>query len=462
MSYTEAPSPMESLPSELKENICSHLDRGSLYSLLQVSKSQWAIAEPWIYKHVRFQAKEARHVRLLLLSLVSQPDLAARIKSVDVLTLHPENSSHFDFVDAWDDVYASLDPIKTAINSIIYDDANRARNCLGWLSSILSTKVSPGIESLKLSHAYECFEASLALIVGLAVNIETITFAITCWHSRNVRKGYEIIYGETFMSCLSMMNPEHHSSLRQMIWFIKESCQRSKLPDALLSLEKLVTRRCVLMVCSWGKPALQLHTLVLADCKLNLGILEDLLRGDLAPNLAQLTLQRTNCLGTSEDFYTSFPITLKEHCPRLKSLHINVIQSILLGNLEQLPGLEELVLSSKHLLPREDLTLLFVARERLPPNITSLRVMLPDTDYAEAMVCKFLEENSIQHTHDQIPFEKFANCNIHYQTPSIWHLPGPLVSTSLKSLELATAVGLYFDGWCTDVSARPAGKIPAQ
>jgi uncharacterized protein YicC (UPF0701 family) len=44
---------MESLPSELKENICSHLDRGSLHSLLQVSKRQWATAEPWIYKHVR-------------------------------------------------------------------------------------------------------------------------------------------------------------------------------------------------------------------------------------------------------------------------------------------------------------------------------------------------------------------------------------------------------------------------
>jgi hypothetical protein len=44
---------MESLPSELKENICSYLDRGSLHSLLQVSKRQWATAEPWIYKHVR-------------------------------------------------------------------------------------------------------------------------------------------------------------------------------------------------------------------------------------------------------------------------------------------------------------------------------------------------------------------------------------------------------------------------
>jgi hypothetical protein len=67
--------------------------------------------------------------------------------------------------------------------------------------------------------------------------------------------------------------------------------------------EKLVIRRCVLMVCSLGKPALKLHTLVLSDCKLNLGNLEDVCRGGLAPNLAQLTLQRTNCLGTSEAFY---------------------------------------------------------------------------------------------------------------------------------------------------------------
>jgi hypothetical protein len=139
-----------------------------------------------------------------------------------------------------------------------------------------------------------------------------------------------------------------------------------------------------------------------------------------------------------------------------------VIQSILLGNLEQLTGLEELVISSKHLLPEDDLTLLFVARERLPPNTTSLRVVLPDTKYAVAMVCKFLEDHSIHHTHEQMIFKKPADHSVHHthdQISSIWHLPGTLVSTSLKSLELATVSGLYFDEYYVDVSARAGKKI---
>ena len=145
---------MESLPNELKENICSYLGRGSLHSLLQVSKQQWAIAEPWIYKHVNLQAWEAGHARLLLLRLVLQPDLAARIKSVNVLSVEngkdspsedDDDSSRprqyiryaksFIVAGSWDAVYASVDSIKAAIGRVTSRNQNHAQECLMWLSS---------------------------------------------------------------------------------------------------------------------------------------------------------------------------------------------------------------------------------------------------------------------------------------------------------------------------------------
>ena len=96
-------------------------------------------------------------------------------------------------------------------------------------------------------------------------------------------------------------------------------------------------------------------------------------------------------------------------------------------NLNQLTSLERLVLSSKHLIPEDDLTLLFAARDDLPPNITSLRVVLPNAEHVGAMVWRFLQDNSIRHTYDR--------------ARSILYLPDIVGSTSLRSVELATAKG---------------------
>lgn len=68
----------------------------------------------------QFQDKEARQVQLLLLlRIVTQRDLAVRIKSVDVFSLDTRKGFHFNDAEAWDNIYVSLDSIKAAIEIVI-------------------------------------------------------------------------------------------------------------------------------------------------------------------------------------------------------------------------------------------------------------------------------------------------------------------------------------------------------
>ena len=433
---------MESLPNELKENICSYLGRGSLHSLLQVSKQQWAIAEPCIYKHINLQVWEVKHVRLLLLRLVLQPDLAAWIKSVNVLFMKNEKNfpseddddsyprwnrydDPFIVAGSWDAVYASVDSIKAAIGRVTSRNQNHAQECLEWLSSILSPKMSQSNDDFL--YLFDCFEASLALIVGLAVNLEAFTFHI-CDQLFRMQKRAR---GDLFMSYMCRVKPGHLSNLRQMTWYPDEAI-RNNLPNALHSLEKLVLGNGIIHL--WDEPALKLHTLVLSGGFMDPVSLKDKLGRSIAPNLERLTLEDVDVSTSPNElqwFSGTFRTTLKQCCPRLKFLHIDVKQEKKkfpnLNHLNQLISLERLVLSSEYLIPEDNLTLLFAAGDQLPPNITSLRVVLPDAKHVGAMVRRFLQDHNIHHTYDQ--------------DRSIWYPPDIVGSTSLKSVELATAQG---------------------
>lgn len=447
------PSRMESLPNELKENICSYLDRGSLHSLLQVSKQQWAIAEPWIYKHVNLQAWEAGHVRLLLLRLVLQPDLAARIKSVNVLSVENGKDSPSEDDDyssrprqyigyakscivagSWDAVYASAGSTKAAIGRVTSRNQNHAQECLMWLSSILSPKMDRRYNGYH--YLFECLEASLALIVGLAVNLEAFTFHMSDRFLDTMLREQGIVFGDFLTIYMCRVKPELLSNLRQMIWYTTGLIQKN-LPNTLHSLEKLVLRNH--RVHLLHEPALKLHTLVLSGGGMALLSLEDKIGRSIAPNLERLTMEDVDISTHPRDpqwFSRTFPTTLKQRCPKLKFLQIDVKQTNKfqrttkfqnLNQLNQLTSLERLVLSSKHLIPEDNLALLFAAGDQLPPNITSLRVVLPDAEHVGAMVRRFLQDHDITHTYDR--------------DRSIWYLPDIVGSTSLKSVELAISQG---------------------
>jgi hypothetical protein len=124
----------------------------------------------------------------------------------------------------------------------------------------------------------------------------------------------------------------------------------------------------------------------------------------LAPNFERLILKNVDSAGsahTRANFFGCFAMTLKKRFPKLKLLHVDVIKPEIFQDLNQLTSLERLVLSSKHLIPEDNLTLLFVARDRLPPNITSLRVVLPDVEHVDAIVWNLLHDHNIQYTYDQ-------------------------------------------------------------
>lgn len=216
-----------------------------------------------------------------------------------------------------------------------------------------------------------------------------------------------------------------------MTWY-PDGAIRNNLPNTLHSLEKLVLGNWSIRL--WNESALELHTLVLSGVRMSPRSLVDRFGHSITSNLERLTLEDVDVSTPPQSlqkFSETFPTTLKQRCPKLKFLQIDVKQQTTniqnLNHLNQLTSLERLVLSSKHLIPEDNLALLFTAGNQLPPNITSLRVVLPDAKHVGAMVRRSLQDHNIHHTYDQ--------------ARSIWYLPDIVGSTPIKSVEPATAPG---------------------
>ena len=93
----------------------------------------------------------------------------------------------------------------------------------------------------------------------------------------------------------------------------------------------------------------------------------------MAPNPELLALTDFGLTYAMRDtFFQGFPWTLQKHCPKLSFLHIDSEQQHTFENLHQLTSLEMLILFWKHLILEDNWDSLFTARDRLPPNITSL------------------------------------------------------------------------------------------
>lgn len=123
-----------------------------------------------------------------------------------------KHGSPFIVAGSWNAVYASLDSIKAGIGRVTPRHQNHAQECLKWLSSVLSPKMSRSCDGIP--YLFECLEASLALIFGLAVNLEAFTFHMSDQSFGMMARGKERDHGDLFMSYMCRVKPEHLSNLR--------------------------------------------------------------------------------------------------------------------------------------------------------------------------------------------------------------------------------------------------------
>lgn len=378
--------PMESLPPELSEMICSHLGCQSIHSLLQVSRRQKRIAEPYLYKHVSFESLDAKHVQLLLLRIIDRPDFAERIKSISLFTSAAEDYTEPDASEA---CQASVASLNSAIDSVMSKQASRrkrANKCVSWLVSALNGNNYPP----------RCLEATLALIVGIAPKLEKLILDFSC----------RCDLGPYFFSLLAAMKPELLSKVRYLnisIWNLDRDAHR------ILGLENFV----------------HLHTLILSRTSMQLNFLDKICFNGSTPNLLHLRLDDIDTYRTPVVQFENFSTTISRNCPKLKSLYLNLNYAKQLSGLHQLINLESLVLCQPELLvDKDEWTSFSDTRDRLPPNLTSLKLL----NISDWMVIELIKTYGI-HKRDR----ETRNAR---RKEAVSYLTGILLSTSIKSLEL--------------------------
>lgn len=153
------------LPTELDNRILSFCGHDALHNMSLVFKYYRKLSKPLLYRDIKFDRKLEIHIRLLLLTLVHRPDCAEHIKSVsfsaeweEAVVIHQYSLRH----DPGQRLENAVGVIQSSIQKIFGRHPSDADLRLQWLRAIIA---DDGF-----------LECSLALIMCLAVNLESVKY----------------------------------------------------------------------------------------------------------------------------------------------------------------------------------------------------------------------------------------------------------------------------------------------
>lgn len=156
---------IDALPTELDNRILTFLDHDALNTVSKISNTYGRVAEPYLYRHIKHTTSHEVNMRWLIVTLLHRPELAAHIKTIEFFEDHRTRDGIF--IDAQRTVQLSIlleqavDKLHQTIRNMLGSKADKAELQVSWLGAIL---------------ADDYVEGSLALIVCLAHNIESLIF----------------------------------------------------------------------------------------------------------------------------------------------------------------------------------------------------------------------------------------------------------------------------------------------
>lgn len=363
--------PLSAIPTELDERIFDYLKRKELSAVSKVSKYYRRIAEPHLYRELRFVGYRNVNAHLLLLTLLSRNDLAVHIKRLAVEKDSPAATDRIRwFGKAHKRMERYLDVLQNLIATIIGSDKSSAGVRIMWLGNVL---------------AHDFIEGTTMLIVCLSSNIVSLSFTAAAQSS----DGNGGSFFSKILTEVSSLSPKFEDRFSKLQTLVLECKTHIDLPEiASLQTIKLTGCRKALFLRTRGLivPAM-LHKIEMHGTS-GLSFLSTFLHRDRHPHLRTLLV---HSMHQSRDFsdrdYQQFVVKLQEECPKLKHLRLSldnltgVERSQKLRDLHTLQSLETLQIDKDVLLGPIGQRKLLDSSAILPPNLTEL--VIGDVDYAD-------------------------------------------------------------------------------
>ena len=290
------------LPTELDQRMLDLLEHEDLHEISQVNKYLRGLAEPLIYRHIDFKTGNDTYARLLLLTLIERPELAAHIQSVSLAGTHTEDYYVTNYRrSAFTRVQGAISRIHDIIRDAVGSQRDAPKICVSWLGAVLSD---------------DCMEGSLALIISLAVNVESIQLETP-----------ETRYGYRLGRYLSVLNHDKDPiaarslmKLRQFSVQARTSIQFPLVPQ--LESLKIRDATCCLPRMMEHLPApINLHTIELIGCRGPSWVARDICGLSSAASLVRFVLRGVPF--DSQQCSQETIDALQKHSPKLQYLEIS-------------------------------------------------------------------------------------------------------------------------------------------
>jgi hypothetical protein len=163
---------MESLSTEIDENIIRRLPQAALNALTRVSKGYHALTEPHLYQNIVFSEQQSLDIFRLFFSILKRNNLAAYIRSFTLnnsLVVSTTQEFHQPFIDKLLDFTTE---VKDLVKKVTAPLDNR-QLILEWYGCVYG---GPG--SFDDRGAQRMSQAALALILSMAMNLEHLHFSV--------------------------------------------------------------------------------------------------------------------------------------------------------------------------------------------------------------------------------------------------------------------------------------------
>lgn len=343
---------LDILPTELDLLVLGFLRQADLATVCGVSRNYHKTAEPLLYRNIVIENNLHARARVLLLTLIARGELAASAKSLTVANDVKRDARSQGY--RFSDVERAKPFLQQVMNRAVGPGATTEKIRLRWMKKILSDCGAQG---------------SLAVVVYLAINIETISYG-TNGIARALRFS-------KFLRAFTKFEEELHISRRNVRHL--NICSHTALHISLpLSLETVCIKgSSYLRMCEPFPVLEQLRTLELVACTLDVSTIRNFLDEGRAPNLTKLVIRKT-MYRSSQDYRLLIDI-LQRNCPKLEVFVFSDLRygSSAIRALRDLNGfgsLKELRIDLDLLNAIEDRDKLLAPESLLPPNLSTLHI----------------------------------------------------------------------------------------
>lgn len=376
------------IPTELDKHILSYLQHDSLNAISKVSKYYRGIAEPYLYRNLKFDGQKDSRIRWLVLTLVARPDVAKNVKTLKVSYQHEDGVlvKHKKLIAMlWND----LQNILSALENIL-----KLVNPMNW--QVEWTEALTGRKGLL---------GCLAFLLCHTVNIESIDMDF-CGAG----------YWESFFFALLRMIREKRTlertlSLSKLRDLRLKSIGVSYLPffPELQSLTIERDYRTLTNCASSANAISKIHTLTLKETSTTAASLCQLLKQQQLRNLQSLRMfeafaNDTQGLGLLLQ-------SLRDQCPKLESLECFnrwrdlVTRDMPVRGFQELHNLKILRIDMEMLVENNGASGLPHPATALPPNLEVLHLSSIPRDEFISTVSTYLNNTS-----DRQTVVRYINC----------------------------------------------------